>query len=65
MKLAFVCVFFAVYDMSAARKRIVMEMDIEQEIINLKQSLAQKDADIAALQKRVTDLQQQVGEFFI
>ncbi|XP_045169966.2 short-chain collagen C4-like [Mercenaria mercenaria] len=37
-----------------SEKRLVLEeMDIEQEIINLKQSMAQKDAQISALQKQI------------
>ncbi|XP_053374310.1 uncharacterized protein LOC123532414 [Mercenaria mercenaria] len=47
------------------KKRLVLEeMDIEQEIINLKTSMAQKDAEIAALQKQNADLQLQMGSLY-
>ena len=46
-------------------KKLVLEMDIEQEIINLKQSLAKKDAEISALNSLVTDLQQKIGKIHI
>ena len=37
-----------------SKKRLVLEeMDIEQEINNLKQAMAQKDAQIASLQKQI------------
>lgn len=48
-----------------AEKRLVLqELDIEQEIINLKQAMTQKDAEITALQLENKALQAQMGSLY-